>query len=115
MKKAVFLGIIGMLLPMVSSYGEEQVKEPEKIYVQPSQVTIVDQGIFAFIKEQWEPVTAVYADAFGVYVVGIANYPYTRWICRASGCNYNNDGADTTCRRWDATRNKYCGAPRPPG
>lgn len=114
MRRAIFWGIIGMVLPLVS-YSHEQAEEPEKIYVHPNQVSIGDQGIFAFIKDQWIPVTAVYADVFGVYIVGVANYPYTPWICRVPGCNYNNNGADTTCRRWDARKQQLCGGPRPPG
>lgn len=114
MKKAIFLGLIGMILPTIS-YSHERAEEPEKIYLRPSQVAIVDQGIFALVKDQWEPVTAVHADAFGLYVLGVANYPYTRWICRANRCGYNNDGNDTTCKRWDSDKQKYCGAPRPPG
>jgi hypothetical protein len=59
-------------------------------------------------------VNAVYSDPLGIYIVG-AKYPNSRWICRAAGCYYNNEGKFETCQKVDQNTGKKCGAPRPPG
>jgi hypothetical protein len=107
----MFIGIIGTMLPMISHGQLVKMREvePQKCYIGPSQLAITDREMFAFVSGQWVAVNEIHSDAFGVYVLGITNYPYTRWIC---SCSYNNSGSATTCQR-DLENGRKCGRPRP--
>ena len=108
MRMTLFLGIFAFLLPM--TFYANPVEEPEKIYLEPSQVAFADRGIFIFIAGEWIPVDSIHSDARGLYVA--SKYPRSRWIC---SCGYNNYGGDDTCQRVDEINGKKCGRPRPPG
>jgi hypothetical protein len=109
MKKTMFLGIIGMLLPLFS-YGQTvQETEMEKVYVTASQLAITNQKIFAFLEGQWIPVNGIHSDALGVYIKPCIDYARIRWICE---CGYNNDGEAATCQK-DLRTGGKCGKPRP--
>lgn len=115
-----FLMVFSMFLPMTSypanldSSNEtahisiDSIEEPEKIYIETSQLSFEGHHMFACIKGEWIAIRALYWDEDGLY---IHNYPYTRWICR--GCGFNNYGGDTTCQRKDQMTGKKCGYPRP--
>ncbi|MES2273361.1 MAG: hypothetical protein V4487_04145 [Chlamydiota bacterium] len=110
MKIALFLGVAGMMLPMVSHGQSVDKSEPQKVYIKPAQLLFEDREIFVYVEEQWVLVNAVHSDALGLFVTPlIANYPWTRWLCPE--CGYNNNGADKTCQKEDY--GKKCGFPRP--
>lgn len=110
MKMTKFLAIIVIALPIGSHALEEQ--EPQKVYVEPFQVAIVDREILVYLEGAWTPVNAIYSDIQGLYVA-YSKYPRSRWTCRT--CGYNNYGGDTTCQKVDEITGKKCGASRPPG
>lgn len=112
MKMTMFLVIVGMILPMVSHSQQVEEAEPQKVYLESSQLAIVDREILAFVEGQWISVNAVYSDPLGLYVA-YSKYPRTRWTCRE--CGYNNYGGDETCQKVDEITGKKCGKPRPPG
>lgn len=107
MKTAVFLSILGTILPMIF-YGQRIEKDNfEKVYITPSQVFWDDSGIFVYVKEQWLPVREIHCDHHGTCVAVIR----TRWICPA--CFYNNSEYANTCQRVYPETGEKCGYPRP--
>lgn len=114
MKKMVFLGFVGMILPMISHGNPIEEAEVHKIYVEPSQLSFTTHEMFAYLDGGWALVSAIHADSLGLYIA-VANYPYTRWICRAPGCGYNNYVGDTTCQKRNEITGRLCGSPRPQG
>ena len=107
MKKTVFLGILWVLSPMiVNAQNAQQVSEPQKIHLDFSQLSITEQGIFAFVSNNWVPVNTLYSDIQGFLAV-----IETRWICPR--CLYNNSARAKTCERWYEVEKQYCGYPRP--
>ncbi len=110
MKKSLFFGILAMMLPMVSQAQEAVETEMQKFYVEPSQIALEHQGIFAFVEGQWIPVTEIHSDTNGRYVAYARKIHPARWICE---CFYNNYGGDATCKRWDEISRTFCGKPRP--
>ncbi len=111
MKIAMILGVIGMLLPAISHGQSLEETEPQKVYVQPTELAIADREIFAFIAGQWVSVNAIYCDAVGLYVEPSSKNPYhSRWWCKE--CGYSNNGYDKTCQR-ELPNGQLCGNPRP--
>lgn len=109
MKKAIYLAIIGLLLPLFF-YGqsiEGQDSQLEKIYIDPSQLAFTNREMFVHIEGQWTSVSAVHCDALGLYIAAIR----TRWICPV--CLYNNSEYAKTCQRVNPDTGEKCGHPRP--
>jgi hypothetical protein len=112
MKIMVFLGLIGMMLPMVS-HGQSMMAQEvasQKVYVDSSQLFIADREMFACVAGEWIPVNAIHADANGIYIKPCIDYSFIRWMCPT--CGYNNDGQAQTCQR-DLRTGGKCGYPRP--
>ena len=97
------------------SLQEEWEVQPEKIYIEPHEVSIVDNQVFAYLNGQWEIVAGLYADAEGLYVVSRGYHPdcppnfqnpvcpnvhtavyevvdpsgnHYRFVCNYHGCDY---------------------------
>ncbi len=109
MKRSMVLGIFGMLFSIVS-YAQSvdtQEPEPQKVYVEPEQLSFTNKAIFAFVAGEWVAVNAVNSDDNGVYIAAVQ----TRWICPL--CLYNNRERAKTCERWYEVERELCGYPRP--
>lgn len=58
--------------------GEEAM---EKVYINPSDIAITDQGIFVYQYGAWSPVQALFSDELGVFACDTQSY----WECSHCG------------------------------
>lgn len=94
---------------MVSQAKENVESEPQKIYVEPSQLGFTGGEIFANINGEWTPLEAIYSDASGLLAAVKKNPYHGRWTCIS--CGYSNDPWEKLCQNWIV--NQFCLTPRP--
>ena len=108
MKFLRFLWIITLLMPMVSYAQQIDQEVGEKIYVQPDQIVIESEGIFAYIAGEWTPVELISTDARGLYAM-YKNPDLRTWRCLR--CNFINSYWNDRCQ--GPYGDGKCLAPRP--
>ncbi len=97
MKYILFLFL---LIGITCGYSAELPKfeSSEKIYLQPEQISISENGIFVNIANAWFAIAAICHDAKGIYVdearVGIE---YFTWECRY--CHFVNPWYVNACQK----------------
>lgn len=94
---------------------EEYEIQSEKIYVEPQDISILNNQILAYLNGQWSLVTGLYADGAGLYIVRKGYHPdcppnfqkpvcinihpavyevytpkgvFERFLCERHGCDY---------------------------
>lgn len=107
MRYALFLAIFALLSP-TAFYGNP-VEEPQKIYVQPAQIVINDQGIFVYVENEWISAESISIDSYGMYAQ-CSNPDLRTWRC--TRCNFINAYWDDYCQ--GSFGDGKCLAPRPP-
>lgn len=67
----------------------------EKIYVQPNQIAICQEGIFIQHNDEWIATEAVHYDASGIFVTHVSDEWSRYWTC--AKCGHNNSAWRNTC------------------
>ncbi|MGB7979132.1 MAG: hypothetical protein WCF19_08290 [Chlamydiales bacterium] len=109
MGKSTIFGILAMMLSALSQAQGVEGAEPQKFYIEPSQLAFANGEIFAHVAGEWVPIDAIYSSANGMLAAIKKNPNLNRWICV---CHYNNNGWDKTCQR-EYGNGEKCGLPRP--
>jgi hypothetical protein len=103
MKKFVTLVVALFGFSYAVCAKEPQFAANKKVYVHPSQLYILENGIFVSMQNEWVPAESVHMDANGVYVM-VDNASNGAWYCRY--CNTANPAWRTECK------NQACKKPR---
>ncbi len=104
----IFLSLIITL--STSTIWPNPSEQEEKVYIAPSELMLLDQGMYAYIEGEWTQIDALYRDPQGYFVDTKKNPNVNQWWCPS--CNYCNSSWSRTCQREYADGEK-CGYPRP--
>lgn len=89
-----FFLIIGVfVVSQAFSQEKQEMNQSQKIYVHPDQISLLPDGIFVYLNNQWFPVDALYSDSQGIY----ANSGLTFWYCPK--CKWKNSVFDNKCKK----------------
>lgn len=67
----------------------------EKIYVQPDQIAITNEGIFIKHNNEWIPTGSIQYDASGLFISNTSDEWSIRWFCPK--CGHSNAAWRNTC------------------
>ena len=103
MRNAIYkLTFVLFLLTGIANANDKEISSAslkfvpcEKIYVQPDQVAITNEGIFLQLNEEWVPTEAIQYDASGIFVTSISSEWSFRWTCPK--CGYENGPFSRKC------------------
>ncbi len=81
------------------AFGQSEMlsNQYKKIYLQPEQITLTQDGIFVYIGNQWSSTDTLQSDAEGIYI-SQDERDWLQWKCPR--CGYiNSSVTDSHCRK----------------
>jgi hypothetical protein len=90
---------MGLIVFCNLAFGQSEMlsNQYKKIYVQPEQITLTQDGIFVYLENQWISTDILQVDAEGIYV-SQDERDWFHWKCPS--CQYiNSSVTDSHCRK----------------
>jgi len=68
----------------------------DKLYVQPNQITLSEEGIFVYLENAWHAAESVHADEQGIYITTLQD---KTWNWKCPKCGHNNSWLVNKCEK----------------
>ena len=94
-KLLILLFALTTLVYADESYDSCHSSACEKIYLDPNQVAITEDGIFCLLNNQWMATEAVHYDAAGLFITNASEEWSIRWTCPK--CGHRNSVIRNAC------------------